>query len=137
MTMMMVVMMLMMRMMMLIMHDEVCSAPLGSSRACSISRPGRRFRVRRGESDCLPPLTFMVSCRGGSLFRVCRGDTVHVRYQRPESVLIVNSYMIVHFLYIVAGGFRCLAANDLSRAEAGNRASKTMHGLQWWDTEPE
>ena len=30
-----------------------------------------------------------------------------------------------------------LVANDLGKAQAGNRAGKTRHDLQWWDTEPE
>ena len=35
----------------------------------------------------------------------------------------------------VSGEF--LVANDLGKAQAGNRAGKTRHDLQWWDTEPE
>ena len=35
----------------------------------------------------------------------------------------------------VSGEF--LVANDLGMAQAGNRAGKTRHDLQWWDTETE
>ena len=76
----------------------------------------------------------MVFGREGSSFRVRRGEAVTSEVNEPESVLIVNSYRIVHFLLYACGRISLLLAKHLVWDLAGNRARKTRHDLQWWDT---